>query len=54
MFLINVNDIQRNMSNESCINLFADDAKILRTVINAECCKELQGDLDKLHKGSEK
>ena len=54
MFLIYISDIQENITEGSYINLFADDAKIQRTVKSKECCKELQGDLDKLHTWSEK
>ncbi len=34
--------------------MFADDAKIQRTVKNTECFEKLQDEFDKLHKWSEK
>ena len=54
MFLIYINDMQENISEESYMNMFADDAKIHRTVKKEGCCKKLQDDLDKLHDWSEK
>ena len=54
MFLIYINDIQENTTEGNYMNMFADDAKIQRTVKNKDCCLKLQEDLDKLHKWSEK
>ena len=50
MFQIYVNDMQEGLS--SYINLFADDAKLMRVVKSKEDCKELQTDVDKIHEWS--
>ena len=52
MFLIYVNDLPDGVS--SYMNMFADDAKIMRQVRNLEDCQELQKDLDKLNDWSAK
>ena len=48
MFLIYINDVQEVISEGNYMNLFADYAKIQRSVKNEECCWKLQ-DLDKLY-----
>ena len=40
MFQIYINDMQEGLS--SYINLFADDAKILRVIRSHDDCKEMQ------------
>ena len=52
MFLIYINDLPEGV--KSYMSLFADDAKIMKTIKNEESCKELQEDLDKLHEWSQK
>lgn len=52
VFLINVNVMPEEVSNY--INLFADDAQVIKHAVNNYCCRELQEDLDKLHKWSQK
>ena len=52
MFLIYINDLPDGVS--SYMNMFADDAKIMRQVRNPEDCQKLQQDLDKLHEWSAK
>ena len=54
MFLIYVNDLGENISNNSYINMFADDAKIQRRIINENVCKELQKDINKIKAWIEK
>ena len=36
----------------SYMNLFADDAKLMRVVKNIDDCRELQGDVDKIDEWS--
>lgn len=50
MFLIYINDMTKDVN--SYMNMFADDAKIMRHVRNVDCCRELQEDLDKIDKWS--
>ena len=45
MFLVYINDINENIGTESYLNMFADDAKIQRTIKNEDSCRELQEDL---------
>ena len=52
MFQIYVNDIHEGLS--SYINLFADDAKLLRGIRNQADCIELQRDIDKINEWSKK
>ena len=52
MFLIYINDLPDGVS--SYMNMFADDAKIMRQVRNPEDCQKLQQDLDKLNEWSVK
>ena len=54
MFLIYVNDLGEDISNNSYINTFADDAKIQRKIVNENSCKELQEDINKIKAWSEK
>ena len=54
MFLIYVNDLGEDISDSSYINMFADDAKIQRRIINENSCKELQEDINKIKAWSEK
>ena len=49
-FQIYVNDMQEGL--KSYINLFADDAKLLKVIKSQEDCKELQKDIDKIHEWS--
>ena len=52
MFLVYINDLQENVGENSYINMFADDAKIQKTVVKEDCCRKLQDDLNKLHEWS--
>ena len=52
MFLTFINDLPVGV--RSYVNLFADDAKIMRQVRNHEDCQYLQQDLDVLHEWSKK
>ena len=54
MFLIYINDLGEDISNGSYINMFADDAKIQRKIVNENSCKELQEDINKIKAWSEK
>ena len=54
MFLIYVNDLGEDISNNSYINMFADDAKIQRKIVNENSCKELQEDISKIKAWSKK
>ena len=54
MFLIYVNDLGEDISNNSYINMFADDAKIQRRIIHENSCKELQEDISKISAWSKK
>ena len=54
MFLIYINDLGEDISNDSYINMFADDAKIQRKIVNENSCKELQEDINKIKAWSEK
>ena len=54
MFLIYVNDLGEDISNDSYINMFADDAKIQRRIRNENSCKQLQEDINKIKTWSEK
>ena len=54
MFLIYVNDLGEDISHNSYINMFADDAKIQRKIINDNSCMELQEDINKIKIWSEK
>lgn len=46
MFAIDVNDMDEAVN--GYMNLFADDAKLLRSVQSEEDCETLQGDLDRI------
>lgn len=46
MFQIYVNDMTRNLN--CYVNLFADDAKIMKIIKNESDCKELQTDIDRI------
>ena len=52
MFLIYINDMPEGV--RSYMNMFADDAKIMRRVTNMEDCNMLQNDLDKIYEWSKK
>ena len=52
MFLLCVNDMPIGIN--SYMNMFADDAKIMRKVKNLEDCNKLQEDLDKIYEWSVK
>ena len=47
MFQIYINDLQEGL--KIYINLFADDAKLLKVVNGPDNCMELQRDLDKMY-----
>ena len=49
--LVYVNDMTEGTS--SYINLFKDDAKLLREIRNHKDCKELQNDMNKIYEWSE-
>ena len=51
MFLIYVNDMPEGIN--SYINMFADDAKLMKRIISEDSCRELQCDLDKLYDWSQ-
>ena len=50
MFLIYVNDMPEGV--ESYMNMFADDAKIMKRIRNMDDCNALQKDLDKINEWS--
>ena len=50
ILLVYVNDMTKGVS--SYINLFADDAKILRKIGNHKDCEELQNDINKIYEWS--
>ena len=52
MFQIYINDMQEGLN--SYINLFADDAKLLRVIKRQAYCMELQRDIDKIHEWSKR
>ena len=52
MFAVYINDMGENVS--SYISLFADDAKLLRKVVNYDDCRELQNDIDRVSDWSTK
>ena len=54
MFLVYVNDLGEDLSENSYINMFADDAKIQRRIKNTSSCEELQEDINKIKTWSEK
>ena len=54
MFLIYVNDLADEISENSYLNMFADDAKIQRRITNINSCKQLQEDLNKIKEWSDK
>ena len=54
MFLIYVNDLGEDISDNSYINMFADDANIHRRILNENSCKELQEDINKIKAWIEK
>ena len=47
MFQVYINDMAEGLS--SYINLFADDAKLLKIIKSQDDCKVLQADIDKIH-----
>ncbi len=51
MFLIFINDLALGTS--SYTNMFADDAKLVRKVVDNNCCKMLQDDINKLYEWSQ-
>ena len=52
MFIVFMNDLGTNISQESYINMFADDAKILRRITDENSCESLQKDIDTLNNWS--
>ena len=52
MFLIYINDLPDGV--RSYVNMFADDAKMMRQVKNQEDCQDLQKDLDVIQEWSDK
>ncbi len=52
MFQIYVNDMTEDLN--SYINLFADDAKIMKIIKIENGCKELQKNIDKIHAWSQR
>ena len=52
LFLIYINDLPGGIS--SIMNMFADDGKLLKKIVNLDSCKELQDDLNKLQEWSNK
>ena len=50
MFLVYINDMPEGVT--GYMNMFADDAKIMRRVRNMEECNKLQEDLDKIYEWS--
>ena len=54
MFLIYVNDLGEDLSENTYINMFADDAKIQRRIKDSSSCKELQEDIHKIKAWSTK
>ncbi len=48
MFVIYVNDINEEI--DSYMNLFVNDAKLMRRVENADDCMVLQDDLNKINR----
>ena len=50
MFQVYINDMNEGLN--SYINLFADDAKILKVVRSVDDCMELQRDIDKIYEWS--
>ena len=52
MFQLYVNDITEELN--SYINLFADDAKVMKIIKDENDCKELQTDIDKIHAWSQR
>lgn len=54
LFLLYVNDISDCVSANSVIGLFADDAKMIRSIHSLNDCLALQNDLDKLCEWSKK
>ena len=54
MFLIYANDLGVDITQNSYINMFADDAKVQRKIVNDNSCMELQEDINKIKAWSEK
>ena len=52
MFQVYINDMTRGIT--SYVNLFADDAKLMRIIKDENDCKELQNDIDKIHAWSQR
>lgn len=52
MFLVYINDMGEGIN--SYMNMFADDAKMMRHIKSEQNCRELQRDLDKIKQWSEK
>ena len=52
MYQISVNDMQWGVT--SYMNMFADDAKLIRVVKNTDDCRELQGDVNKIDEWSKR
>ena len=54
MFLIYINDLGEDITGNTYMNMFADDAKIQKRIINENSCKKLQEDMNKIHAWSNK
>ena len=52
MFLVYINDMGEGIT--SYMNMFADDAKIMRKIVDEQSCRELQSDLDLIKQWSDK
>ena len=49
LFLIMINDINKNVSNASKVSMFADDTRVMRHVDNENDVEDLQKDLDTIY-----
>ncbi len=54
MFLVYINNIKDNIGSKSYINILSDDSKIQRKIITENSCLEVQNNLAKLYKWSQK
>ena len=49
LFLIMINDIDKGISKQSKVSLFADDTRVLRPISTEEDVEDLQKDLDLIY-----
>ena len=49
LFLIMINDIDKDISKQSKVSLFADDTRVLRPISTEEDVEDLQKDLDQIY-----